>query len=172
MAFALNIRMKKLILLFTLLLLPIAHTSAQELVVKDKVIDLGELNDIRYGGTKTLRLKLNEDSPESFKLRFNYLYDVTTKQLDTVVIGSGGGISELQYRQHRQTYKARKNLNFDISRSSVNCQGQEMILVVEIKKIKGSDKLDIKTEIIGAGDIIKKEKGLQGVLSDRFVIEQ
>ncbi len=117
---------------FLLFLCSVSAFAQQSIEVSSNVVDLGSVTETYGTRPKIVTLKITPNSPKEFKVKFNYKYRFTSKELDSVIL-TPGGFGGFTTRTTSESFDADETLRFDISDSSVQL-GDELELVVEISK--------------------------------------
>lgn len=96
--------------------------------VSGDVIDLGEMR-----GTQKFVLKIDANSPDEFKVKFNYKYNFVSQELSSVFVGPSGELGWSTRSVSSETYENKTKLMFDISESTV-ARGDTLELLVEVSR--------------------------------------
>ena len=161
-------------LLVTLFALLGGFTSVyadQVVEVKSKEVDLGIVTETYGKSIKRVLLKITPDSPKEFKVKFNYKYRFTSKELDSVIL-TPGGFGGFSTRTVSESYEANEVLRFDASESSAQ-MGDDLEVMIEISKpnqnIHGI-KVAVKL-VEEKGNTVEGGKRLLGLLSRSYKIK-
>jgi len=151
-----------LVLLFSL------NSFAQKAtVVNAKVVDLGDMR-----GMNKFVLKINPQSPEQFKIVFNYKYNFESQEIGEVFVGAGGSLGFSTRTSYSETYENKQKILIDLSESSVVKEGEELELVLDINRPnKNMHGLKILVTLKDAkGNRIEGGKKLLGLLGRSYSI--
>lgn len=140
--------------------------------VVDETIKLSEVHETNHGGTKRFILKLSPSSPENFKVKFKYHYHFTSRQIDSIVLSSGG-ISSYNTKSSTEYYEGSETLRFDIGESSVK-EGEELELLVEISKPnKNSHGIKVTVKLVDEKEnTVNGGKKLLGLLGRSYEVKK
>jgi hypothetical protein len=163
----------KLFFVVFLLLQSLSSFAQQVIEVKSKIIDLGVVRETIGLSTKKIILKLSSESPEEFKVKFNYKYRFVSQELDALFVGASGNLSFSTHSVSSETYEADSKLVFDISESSA-VKGEDLELMVEISKPnQNSHGIKVVVNLIDAkGNIISGGRKLLGLLGRSYKIQE
>jgi hypothetical protein len=100
--------------------------------VSSKVVDLGVVTETYGKSVKRVLLKISPESPKEFKVKFNYKYRFTSKELDSVIV-TPGGFGGFSTRTVSESFEANEILRFDASESSAQ-MGDDLAVIIEISK--------------------------------------
>ncbi len=100
--------------------------------VNSNVVDLGVVTETYGKSIKRVLLKISPQSPKEFKVKFNYKYRFTSKELDSVVL-TPGGFGGFSTRTVSESFEADEIIRFDTSESSVQV-GDDLEVIIEISK--------------------------------------
>jgi hypothetical protein len=143
----------------------------QVVEVKSKEVDLGIVTETYGKSIKRVLLKITPDSPKEFKVKFNYKYRFTSKELDSVIL-TPGGFGGFSTRTVSESYEANEVLRFDASESSAQ-MGDDLEVMIEISKpnqnIHGI-KVAVKL-VEEKGNTVEGGKRLLGLLSRSYKIK-
>jgi hypothetical protein len=163
----------KLFFVVFLLLQSFGSFAQQVIEVKSKMIDLGEVRETMGLSFKKIILKLSAESPEEFKVKFNYKYRFVSQELSAIFVGPSGNLTYSTRSVSSETYEADSKLDFDISESSA-AKGEHLELMVEISKPnQNSHGIKVVVNLIDAkGNIISGGRKLLGLLGRSYKIHQ
>lgn len=161
----------KTFIFIALALLSFSSFAQQVLDVNSGLIDLGDVRETNYGGTKKVVLRLSANTPDKFKVKFVYQYHFTSKEIDSILI-TPGGIGDISMRTRSEYFEGKEVVKFDVSESNLK-SGEELEVLVEISKPnKNTHGVRVVSKLkADKGNQISGGKSLLGLLGHKFSIK-
>lgn len=136
--------------------------------VSGDVLDLGDMR-----GTEKFVLKIDPNTPEEFKVKFNYKYNFVSQELSNVFIGPSGDLGFSTRSVSSETYENKTKLVFDIGESSA-VRGDSLELLVEISRPnKNMHHLDVVVTLRDSkGNVVSGGRKLLGLLGRSYKVSE
>lgn len=152
----------KLFTTFLFLLLSFS-SFAQEILVRDKKIDLGEISEIRNGGKKVVTFKVDASSPKKFKVKFAYHYNFEYEVINEMNLSGA-----FTTNRSIQVLDSHRNLIIDTSKS---LEPESTIVLTISKRSRLNRKISIDVKSLSSEEKITVEKGVLGLFADHYILE-
>lgn len=156
----------KLLVLSLSLILSMGALAQKVHQVSGEVIDLGDMR-----GTQKFVLKIDGNSPEEFKVKFNYKYNFVSQELNGVFVAPSGDLGFMTRPVSSETYENKTKLVFDIAESTV-ARGETLELLVEVSRPnKNMHHLKVDVSLRDAkGNVVSGGRKLLGLLGRSYKV--